>query len=325
MGQPDEGRTKSGLLYGLAAHFMWGLMPLYIWAMGSVPSLEILAHRVVWCGVVLLLLLTVFRRWGDFGRAVANRRTLGLLTISSMLIAGNWLCYIYAANSGETIQASLGYFINPLFSVLLGMIFFGERLRPVQWLAVGLAAVGVVVLIVAVGQLPWLAVALTLTFGFYGLVRKIVPVDAVVGLSIETLLLVPAAVVCLISWSAAGSGSFGQTGWTIDALLLGMGVVTATPLLCFGQAARRLPLTTLGLLQYVAPTLQFLLAVLVGHESFGQRAIGFAIIWTALVVLSVESVVMARRRAIAADGLTRNTATPPAPSQSRRQAPSRLV
>lgn len=303
MGNPEDAPGK-GLVYGLAAYGMWGLVPLYIWAMESVPPAEILAHRIVWCSIVLLVLLTVWGRWGAWAHAARNGRTIALLTCSSLLIAGNWFLYIYAANSGETIQASLGYFINPLFSVLLGMVVFGERLRQVQWLAIGLAALGVLVLIAVAQQLPWIALALAFTFGMYGLVRKLTPVDALVGLSIETLLLVPAAFACLCVWTAGAGGSFGQKGWAVDGLLLGTGVVTALPLLCFGQAARRLPLTTLGILQYVAPTLQFLLAVLVRGEPFEfGRAVSFGFIWTALAVFSVDSLVWARRRHLIAAAL----------------------
>jgi len=213
-----------------------------------------------------------------------------------LLIAGNWFLYIYGATTNQTVEASLGYFINPLFSVVLGMIFFRERLRLVQWLAVGLAVVGVLILIGMADELPWIAFSLMLTFGFYGLVRKITPVDAVIGLSVETLLLLPLACVCLIYWTNAGSGSFGQKGLATDALLLGMGVVTAVPLLCFGQAARRLPLTTLGMLQYIAPTLQFLLAVLVHGEPFPPiKAVSFGFIWTAVAIVSLESLVRAHR------------------------------
>jgi chloramphenicol-sensitive protein RarD len=299
VGQSEEARNEVGLLCGLGAHAMWGLMPLYIWSLANVWSLEILAHRIVWCAIFLLVLVTIFRRWGDLGRCFRNGRTFGLLAMSSLLIACNWLCYIYAANNGQTVQASFGYFVNPLFSIFLGMLFFRERLRSIQWLAVLLAAGGVVVLIVA-GEVPWIALALTVTFGFYGLVRKLTPVDAVLGLSVESLLLVPAALGCLLYWTATGTGSFGNKGVAIDLLLLGTGIVTALPLLCFGQAARRLPLTTLGLLQNIAPTWQFLLAVLVRGEEFNaSRAISFGFIWTALLVFSVESLLRARRRVAA--------------------------
>jgi chloramphenicol-sensitive protein RarD len=296
VGNPEDSQG-SGLAYGLAAYGMWGLVPLYIWAMESVPPAEILAHRIVWCSIILLFLLTIWRRWGAWAHAARNGRTLTLLTCSSLLIAGNWFLYIYAANSGETIQASLGYFINPLFSVLLGMVVFGERLRVIQWLAIALAALGVVVLIIVAQQLPWIALCLAFTFGMYGLVRKLAPVDALVGLSIETLLLVPVAVVCIFVWTAGAGGSFGQKGLAVDGLLLGTGAITALPLLCFGQAARRLPLTTLGILQYIAPTLQFLLAVLVRGEPFQLgKAVSFGFIWTGLAVFSVESLLRARRR-----------------------------
>ena len=297
MENPDEAKGSGGLLYGAGAYVLWGLMPLYIWSMDRVPSLEILAHRVVWCSVVLVFLLTGLSRWGAFGRVLRNPRTLGLLGLSSLLIATNWYCYIFGANNGQTIQTSLGYFINPLFSVLLGMIFFRERLRPVQWVALFLATVGVLILVVVTGELPWIALVLAVGFGLYGLVRKVTPVDAVTGLAVETLLLVPVAGAFLLYWTATGTGSFGQMGWDIDALLLAAGVVTAVPLLCFGQAARRLPLTTIGLLQYIAPTLQFLLAVLIrGEALLPAKVVSFGFIWTALVVFSVESLLVARRR-----------------------------
>ena len=315
MANSAEAKTRGGLVYGIAAYALWGLMPLYIWALDRVPSLEILAHRVVWCSVVLLILVTVFRRWGDLGRALRNPRILGLLTISSLLIATNWFCYIYGANTGQTIQTSLGYFINPLFSVLLGMVFFGERLRPVQWLALLLAAVGVLILVVMSGQLPWIALVLAVSFGFYGLVRKVTPVDAVIGLAVETLVLVPVAVAGLVFWTATGTGSFGQMGWDIDVLLLSAGVVTAVPLLCFGQAARRLPLTTIGLLQYIGPTLQFLLAVLVRGEAFDPtKAVSFGFIWTALVIFSAESLLAARRRHLLEKRLAKESQSPVAVS-----------
>jgi chloramphenicol-sensitive protein RarD len=300
VGKPEEAKGRGGLLYGLAAHGMWGMMPLYIWAMDQVAPQEILAQRIVWCGVFLLVVVILFRRWSDLGRCLRTFRSVGLLTLSSLLIAANWYCYIYAANNNETIQASLGYFINPLFSVLLGMVVFREHLRPVQWLAVLLATVGVVVLVVAGRELPWIALALAVSFGFYGLVRKLTPVDAVIGLSVETLLLVPGATAFLIYWVITGQASFGHRGPFIDALLLGTGVVTALPLLCFGQAARRLPLTTLGLLQYIAPTVQFLLAVWVRGEPFlPSRAVSFGLIWTALLIFSVDSLLKARRLEVA--------------------------
>jgi chloramphenicol-sensitive protein RarD len=296
VGKSEEAKGRGGLLYGLAAHGMWGLMPLYIWAMDRVPPHEILANRIVWCGVFLLVVVILFQRWSDLGRCLRTFRTLGLLTLSSLLIAANWFCYIYAANNNETIQASLGYFINPLFSVLLGMVVFGERLRPAQWLAVLLATAGAVVLVVAGRDFPWIALALAVSFAFYGLVRKLAPVDAVIGLTVETLLLVPGATAFLLFWAMAGQGSFGHSGPLFDALLLGTGIVTAVPLLCFGQAARRLSLTTLGLLQYIAPTLQFLLAVWVRGEPFlPSKAVSFALIWAALLIFSVDSLLKARR------------------------------
>jgi chloramphenicol-sensitive protein RarD len=273
-------------------------MPLYFRAVGAVHPAEILAHRIVWCALLLAGLLTVVGRWRDLARCLRTGRTAALLLASALLIAANWLVYIYGVWTQRILQTSLGYFVNPLFSVLLGMVFFRERLRPGQWAALTLAAAGLTHQVVAAGELPWIALAVAGSFGLYGLIRKAAPVDGLVGLTVETLLLLPAAAACLGCWIWAGTSSFGQGDATVDGLLLLSGVVTAVPLLCFGQAARGLRLSTLGFLQYLAPTVQFLLAVSLFGEPFRpEQRIAFGCTWAALAVFTAESVLARRRQA----------------------------
>jgi chloramphenicol-sensitive protein RarD len=296
-GQAGAG-SGGGLVYGLAAYGWWGLMPLYFRAVDVVGPWEVLAHRVVWCLAFLVAVLTLGRRWPDVARCLRTRRLLGLLLLSSVLVAINWLVYVYGVSTRRIAQTSLGYFMNPLFSMLLGMVFFRERLRPWQWVAAMLATAGVLYHVGALGETPWIALALMSSFGLYGLVRKVAAVDGLLGLAVETLVLLPAALVFLACHRAWGTPAFGNNGWWVDGLLLAGGVITAIPLLCFGEAARRLPLTTLGFLQYLAPSMQLALAVLVYEEHFGQEhAVTFGLIWTGLVLFSLESLLARRREA----------------------------
>jgi chloramphenicol-sensitive protein RarD len=288
--------TRGGLLYGLAAYGLWGLMPLYFRAVGTVLPLEVLAHRIVWSVVLIAVILTAWQRWPDLVRSLRTSRTVRLLLASAVLVAANWLVYIYGIWTQRVLQTSLGYFINPLFSVVLGMVFLRERLRRWQWLAVGLATVGLGYLIFTVGELPWIALALAGTFAVYGLIRKTTPVDGLIGLAIETMLLVPAALAGLAIGASRGTVTFGGNPWSTDGLLLLSGVVTTIPLLCFGQAARQLRLSTLGFLQYLAPSMQFLLAVWVFGEPFlPSQRISFGFIWTALVIFTVDALLAQRQ------------------------------
>jgi chloramphenicol-sensitive protein RarD len=310
MTAPTATSARAGLLYGLAAHGLWGVLPLYFVALGEMHPLELLAHRIVWCFVVLVGVVTATRGWPELWRRVRVRRTLGLLVASGFFIGANWYTFIYGFETHQVAECSLGYFVNPLFSVVLGLVLFRERLRPLQWLAVLVAAAGMAYLVHATGKVPWLALVVAVSFGLYGALRKAAPVDGLQGLTVETVVCLPPALGCVIYLSATGAGAFGTRGPAFDALLLGTGVVTAVPLFCFGQAARRLPLTTLGFLQYLAPSLQFLLAyfVLGERKAFTpERLGGFALIWLALAVFSVESLAAARRRAAA-----------PAPEPPRR-------
>jgi chloramphenicol-sensitive protein RarD len=286
-----------GVLAALVAYTLWGLLPVYWKALQTVPALEILAHRTVWSLVFVLLVLAARRQWAWLRRVARNRRTLLAFLGSGCLLGLNWFIYIWAVNAGHIVDASLGYFINPLISVLLGVIFLHERLRRWQVVAIGLATAGVVFLTLGFGAFPWIALSLALTFGFYGLLRKTAPLGSLEGLTLETAFMSILALSYLLYLEAAGSASFGHAGIPTSLLLAFTGVVTAFPLLMFGFAARRVTLATVGILQYIAPTLQFLLGILVYDEPFTrERLLGFAAIWLALLIYSTEGAVVERKR-----------------------------
>ena len=278
---------RRGVAYGIAAYGIWGLFPLYFPLLKPAGAVEILAHRMVWSLVLMLAILMVARNWSWIRRLTPRR--LGLLALAALVIAGNWGTYIYAVNSGHTIEAALGYFINPLFSVLLGVVIFRERLRPLQWAAVGLGTVAVIVLTVDYGRLPWIALALAGGFGTYGLLKKFANMPSAESLTIETLVLFVPALVYLGMLEAGDAGTFGHAGAGQAALLAGAGLVTAVPLLLFNGAAIRVPLTALGMMQYIAPVLQFLIGLFIQHEDMpASRWIGFLLVWVGLVILSVD-------------------------------------
>ena len=288
-------RTRAGLFFGLAAYGLWGIMPIYFKWLKAVPSVDIVAHRIVWSLVVLIALVTLVKAWDQVRAAVARRRTLALLLLTSLLIGTNWLLYVYAINSGHILAGSLGYYLNPLANILLGRCILKERLTGLQWAAVGIAAGGIAVL--AAGALGTLWISLTLCFSFatYGLLRKIIHVDSLAGLTVETMLLFPVALGWLLIGGAEGRPMFGVNG-SETVLLMAAGIVSTVPLLCFTAAARRLAYSTVGMLQFLAPTLQFLLAVAVYGERFTTaHAIAFGCIWTALI-LYVAALANARRR-----------------------------
>lgn len=283
-------KRRLGLVYGFAAYGSWGVLPLYFKAVQTAPALEILSHRVVWAQLLLLGLTLRAGLGPELRTALVPGRTLLLVLAGTALIAFNWLMYIWAVTSGRVMEASLGYYINPLVNILLGVVVLGERLaRPVQ-LAVLIAAGGVAWLTLQAGQPPWLAMALAVSFALYGLVRKLLPLGALVGLTLETGLLLPFAIAYLLWAVDSGSLVFRTRGLGLDLLLLLAGPVTAVPLLFFTGAARRLPLTTLGFLQYLSPSIQFLLALLVFGESFSPaRIVAFACIWVALGLVAVHA------------------------------------
>ncbi|GLW98414.1 EamA family transporter RarD [Microtetraspora sp. NBRC 16547] len=285
--------SRRGVLYGIAAYAMWGLFPLYWPLLKPAGAVEILAHRMVWSLVAVLAMLGVRRHWSSF-RSITRRQVL-LLTLAAVVISINWGMYIYAVNTGHVVESALGYFINPLVSVLFGVLIFRERLRPWQWVAVGLGSAAVLVLTLDYGRLPWIALVLAASFGTYGLIKKTAQVGAAESLTIETLVLLVPALGYLAIIQANGAGTFVDHGAGHIALLVGSGLITAVPLLCFSAAAIRVPLTVIGLLQYIAPVLQFLCGVLVAHETMpGSRWIGFAIVWLALSVFTWDSLRAAR-------------------------------
>ncbi len=280
---------RQGIVYGLLSYGLWGLVPLYFKQLSAVSALEVLMHRMIWCALFLSIIVTLARRWGDVIRVARTPKLFGLLVLSAFLIAYNWWQYIRCVEGGEIVQASLGYFITPLLSVLIGLIFLGEKMRPLQWLALGVATAGCVWLIVASGQVPLMGLSLAVSFSLYSVVRKKTPVDGLLGLMMETLVLTPMAIVFLAYWHSDGTLVFGSGDRPLDLLIAASGIVTALPLLAFGQAARRLPLSSLGFLQFFSPTIQFLIAVLVFGEPFDRdRAIGFAIIWLGVIAFLVD-------------------------------------
>ncbi len=285
---------KKGILYGIGAYVLWGFFPIYWKLLHHVPALQLLGHRIGWSFLLLAAVIWLSGQWPEL-RAALNRRTFWIYSLAAVLIGLNWLTYVWAVNAGYIVETSLGYFINPLLSVLMGVIFLRERLRAAQWLPVGLAAAGVIYLTFVYGRLPWIALALAFTFGLYGLVKKLAPLGSLYGLTLETGILFLPALVYLVFVERNGQGAFLHTGLLSDALMVGAGVVTTIPLLMFASAARSIPLTMVGILQYIAPTLQFLLGVFVYKEPFDHaHLIGFSIVWLALVIFWVENFVYHR-------------------------------
>lgn len=286
-----------GIGSAFLAFFIWGFLPLYLKLLGSLGSWEILAHRMVWSLLFLAGLLTVLKQWRWLKPTLRSRRLIVLSTVAALLLSANWITYIWAVNSGFIVNASLGYFINPLISVLLGFLFLQERMRSVQWLSVALAASGVFYLTISMGELPWIALVLGFSFGFYGLLRKQSVLNSPNGLTLETMILSLPALAYLLWLEADGSGAFLHSSLSQNLLMIGTGVITATPLLLFAHAAQRIPLATLGLLQYTAPSIQLLLGVFLYDEPFGgDRMIAFGLIWTALAIYSGEGLLRMRRR-----------------------------
>ena len=281
---------NKGILYGIGAYMLWGFFPIYWKFLHDVPALQVIGHRIAWSFVLLLAYVALSGQWRTFRASAMSWRTIGIYSIAAVLLSFNWLIYVWGVNAGFIVETSLGYFINPLLSVLLGVIFLRERLRPLQWLPVGIAAIGVAYLTFVYGRLPWIALSLAFTFGFYGFVKKLSPLGSLHGLTLETGIVFPVAVIYLAIIGFSGSGSFLQDGAFTDLFLIGAGLVTTIPLLMFASAAKQIPLTIVGLLQYIAPTIQFLIGVFVYKEPFDHaHFIGFAIVWVALIIFAVES------------------------------------
>ena len=288
---------KKGVLAALSAYLLWGFFPIYWKSIHTVPAFEILCHRVVWSMLFLIIILSVRKHWNWLRPALAAPKTILPFVASAFILAGNWLTYIWGVNSGHIVETSLGYFINPLVNVLLGVIFLKERLRKIQWLSIVMAFIGVLYLTFQYGQFPWIALTLAFSFGFYGLMRKTARLSSLEGLSVEMAVLFLPALVFISYFESQGSGSFLAGSAFTKTLLPVSGLVTSIPLLLFAYGARNITLTTLGLLQYIAPTLQLMVGVSIYLESFPKtRIIGFTFIWLALFVYSIEGLLVAKSR-----------------------------
>jgi chloramphenicol-sensitive protein RarD len=292
---------RQGVIYALCAYTLWGLAPIYFKTIAAVPAAEILTHRMIWSCALLMVLTLLARQWHKVQAVLRQPKVLLTLAFTSVTVGGNWLLFIWAINNGHMLDASLGYYINPLFNVLLGMLFLSEQLRRLQWWAVGLAVIGVVVQLIAFGSLPWIALVLASSFAIYGLIRKKLALDALTGLLIETMIMLPPAAIYLWGFADSPTSHLTQNDWHLNLLLIAAGAVTTAPLLCFTAAATRLKLSTLGFFQYIGPSLMFILAVtLYGEELALDKMITFGCIWSALVLFSLDGLRSGKRRRDAA-------------------------
>ncbi|HEJ9031066.1 TPA: EamA family transporter RarD [Serratia marcescens] len=292
----DAKQTRQGIFFALAAYFMWGIAPAYFKLIQQVPADEILTHRIIWSFFFMLALISLGRSWPKVRAACQNRKRLLLLAVTALLIGGNWLLFIWAVNNHHMLEASLGYFINPLVNVLLGMLFLGERFRRMQWVAVALAFTGVLVQLWQFGSLPIIGLGLAFSFAFYGLLRKKIAIDAQTGMLIETLWLLPVAAAYLFLFADSPTSHLSANPWSLNLLLVAAGIVTTVPLLCFTAAATRLRLSTIGFFQYLGPTLMFLLAVTFYGETIGQdKLVTFGFIWAALILFTLDALYTQRK------------------------------
>ncbi|HFI5325991.1 TPA: EamA family transporter RarD [Serratia liquefaciens] len=292
----DAQQTRQGIFFALAAYFIWGIAPAYFKLIQQVPADEILTHRVIWSFFFMLALITLGRNWSQVRAACHNRKRLFLLAVTAVLIGGNWLLFIWAVNNHHMLEASLGYFINPLVNVLLGMLFLGERFRRMQWIAVVLAFAGVLIQLWQFGSLPIIGLGLAFSFALYGLLRKKIAIDAQTGMLIETLWLLPVAAAYLFLFADSPTSHLSANPWSLNLLLVAAGIVTTVPLLFFTAAATRLRLSTLGFFQYLGPTLMFLLAVTFYGETVGQdKLVTFGFIWAALLLFILDALYTQRK------------------------------
>ena len=291
-------QARTGALAAALCYFLWGLVPLYWKQLASVNSLELIAHRHVWSLALLLVAVAAQKGFGDVAAALRTPRSIGVNVVSALLLTNNWLVYVWGVNTGHVIESSLGYVLVPLVNVAAGRFVLHEHLRRTQWFAIGLAAAGVALMIVQLGRPPWIALVLAGTWGAYSLMRKKSPLGAMTGLTVETLLLAPLAIGFLAWRHHAGAGALGRAGISTQVLVICSGVITAVPLLLFAFAARRIRLSTLGLLQYIAPSVQLVLGIWVYHEPFSrERVVSFGFIWAALAIYTADNLWAQRRAA----------------------------
>lgn len=291
---PASEQTK-GAWYAALAYVVWGFFPIYWKFLSGISPLQLTCHRIVWSLLVLFILISRSNEWQVLWAALRSPRVVGIYTVAAITIAVNWLIFVWAVSVQQIVQTSLGYFINPLLSVVLGVVFFRERLRHLQWLSVLLAVAGVLYLTIALGTPPWIALSLAATFGMYGLMKKVAPLSAVQGLALETAILFPPAAAYLISAELTGTGALLHSGLLRDLLMFGAGPVTTFPLLLFAAGVRRIPLSLVGMLQYINPTMQALTAVFIYHEPFTRvQLVGFGLVWAALALFAVEGLLTHR-------------------------------
>lgn len=281
---------RKGFWYALGAYFAWGLLPIYWKLLSKVDAIQLIGHRIVWSFCMLFFVIVFTKQLSKLKTAILDKKTVLIYVLAAVLIAINWYVYVWAVNSNYIIETSLGYFINPLISVAFGVLFFRERLKSFQWVSLSFALIGVIYLTVVYGKLPWIALTLAISFGFYGLVKKIAPLGALFGLTVETGILFIPALIMLIFFETSGHGYFLHDSLQTNILLIGAGLVTSAPLVFFASAAQEIPLAMVGIMQYIAPTLQFLLGVFVFHESFNiTRLIGFIFVWMGLLLFMLGS------------------------------------
>jgi chloramphenicol-sensitive protein RarD len=293
--------VNKGIYYAVGAYALWGLLPVYWKLLNHVPVMQLLSHRIVWSFVTIMVVILLSRQWTMFRKAISNRRVLGIYVVTALLVGVNWLIYVWAVQHGFVVETSLGYFINPLISVLMGVIFLRERLRIGQWAPIGIATLGVLYLTFSYGSLPWISLSLAFTWATYALVKKLAPLSSLYGLALETAVLLLPAFFYLLFLEGKSQGVFLHEAPTSDLLLIGTGIATTVPLLLFALAVVRIPLSLTGILQYIAPTIQFLLGVFVFKEGFSRsQFIGFSLVWLALILFAVEGLITLRTRQIAA-------------------------
>ena len=289
MNAPSDQHARAGVLFAIVAYSMWGFAPMYFKLLAYMPATEILVHRIVWSGVVLLLLVALRNQWPKIKAAIKSRKIMLILLAAGLLLGANWLLFIWAVNNDQLLEASLGYYINPLFNILFGRLFLAERLRPMQKGAVVFAISGVAIAVAGLGYLPWIALVLAISFSLYGLLRKKVAVDSMPGLFIETAMMLPAALVYWLLFAGESSNMLSNSAYT-NVLLILAGVVTTAPLLCFTAAARRIQYSTLGFFQYIGPSIMFILAVFFYQEPLDKaRLITFGFVWTGLAIFCWDS------------------------------------
>ena len=286
---------NKGILYAIGAYVSWGILPVYWKLIHHVPAVQLLSHRILWSFFALIVVILLRFQWSSFRATAFKPLVLRYYFLAAILICINWLTYVWAVIAGHIVEASLGYFINPLLNVLIGVMFLGEHLRARQWIPIGLVAFGVIHLTVAIGSLPWIALTLAVSFALYGLVKKVAPMGSIFGLTLETGILLLPAIFFLCYSESAGTGAFLHSNNITDVLLIGAGIVTTAPLILFASATQRIPLSLVGVLQYIAPTLQFLVGIFVYSEPFPRiQFIGYSIVWIALILFGVESYISHR-------------------------------